>query len=168
MHEQYMADLAKSMKKRAYITASWLCYSMFEQRTNRIIEKYIDQCPRRTRTSKAPTGAISNRLKCIKKICESSYDGFTEIDVTLLSQIIEWCKDRNSLMHDLVRIDRYKKYDDDFKLLAEQGYGLIMRYYEAATKFRNWYQTDENKMPAIRHWTCPSNWEKCINCSGMH
>lgn len=164
MHKKYQEHLKTSMQDESYITASWLCYAIFEQRTNRIIEKYLAQCPLKARKkTSSSTCAISTRLKCIKTLNEAGYECFSPFQSDLTQQILDWCKCRNSLIHDLVRIDRYKNYDNKFQQLAEQGEILVNRYYQAADSFREWYQSDENQLPIISDWYChKKNSQRCI------
>jgi hypothetical protein len=155
MHTVYKNDLNEAMSKGNYITATWLCYSIIEQRTNRVIEKYLFQCPKEKRKEKtSDTCAISTRLKCIKYLNEMNYACFISISSNLIQDILDWCEKRNSLMHDLVKITRYKNYDKEFKCIAIKGCDLVNEYYKAADTFREWYQDDENELPNITHWKC--------------
>lgn len=44
IHNKYMRNLKLSLKNKNYIEISWICYSNFEQRVNRSIEKNIQYC----------------------------------------------------------------------------------------------------------------------------
>ena len=51
MHEEFIERMSVSYDNKYYIETVWYCYSIFEQRINRLIAKYIDKCsiaPERT------------------------------------------------------------------------------------------------------------------------
>ena len=45
MHEGFKKSLSDKIGAEDYIAASWICYAIFEQRINRLMQKHIDQCP---------------------------------------------------------------------------------------------------------------------------
>lgn len=47
MHNTYIDNLNKAFINKNYIETSWICYSIFEQRINRLIEKNIQYCPKK-------------------------------------------------------------------------------------------------------------------------
>ena len=58
------------------------------------------------------------------------------MNVSLLEDISSWCDDRNTLVHDLVNLHEYKKFDADFEMLAKCDVPLVNRIYGESTKFR--------------------------------
>lgn len=163
MHEEYLNRIKLSIEKKNYIEVSWLCYAIFEQRTNRVIEKVISQCTLKEGKPNRVT-AISTKLCCIKKLSEAKYAGINKINVDTIKDIEQWCRDRNSLIHDLVRIDRYRNFDEEFKDLADAGNQLVEKYYSEISEFRKWYQEDDNMLDVfpVDHCKECKKKEKCL------
>lgn len=58
----------------------------------------------------------------------------------MFNEILKWCDKRNNLVHDLVKLDRYKKYDTEFYELATNGISLVKNLYEDISEYRKqWY-----------------------------
>jgi hypothetical protein len=143
MHEEYIGRLNDAMKNDQFVEASWLCYAIFEQRINRLIDKFLYKCPKKQRVN-GTSVSISVRIICLEKLIRLDYGGFSTYDVTLLPEIKRWCKTRNELVHGLVSLDHYQNYDEEFKRLAESGQPLVNRLYKENRKFRKWFmETDE-------------------------
>lgn len=142
MHNEYLDRLESALEKENYIEASWLCYAIFEQRINRLIQKYIIKCSKQERNNNS-TAAISTKIKCLKKAVENKYAGFDVYDLDLLDNILTWCRVRNSLVHDLVSLNKYKSFDAEFKKLAIEAKPLVKKIYEENTKHRQWYMEAE-------------------------
>jgi hypothetical protein len=161
MHDSMVDKLEKAMELGEYVEASWLCYAIFEQRVTRIIQKHIHKCPKQHRSSKSKTVGISTRLDCIVKLSKQGYGGYALIDYTVFSQIKKWCRRRNVLVHSLLDISSYKKYDTAFQELATEGYKLVPLVYEEATKIRNWCNENHTfpKFPEIK---CSCKNQRCI------
>ena len=166
MHNEYLSKLNIAMQTQNYIEASWICYSIFEQRTTRVIEKFIMKCPLKKRQNKKPeTASISTRLKCIKDLSKSNYLFLEEIDTKLLENILKWCNTRNSLVHDLVSLERYKKFDEEFKQLAIEGNELVFKYYKQIENFRIKYKNNAKEITNMPCVLCQGNKrtkQKCI------
>lgn len=141
MHTGFRDNLSELMKSKNYIAASWICYSIFEQRTNRLMQKHIDQCTRSPfyNNKVRRIASISVKLKCLKCLVSNKYGGYADFDRNLLDEILVWCEKRNSLTHQLINLDNYQDYNERFRDLAESGAKLVDRLYAAATKFRQWF-----------------------------
>ena len=162
MHDSMVEKLDSAMKKGEYVEASWLCYAIFEQRVTRIIQKHLHKCPRQHRSEKAKDVGISTRLDCIIKLTKQGYGGYTHVEHKVFSQIKKWCKQRNLLVHSLLDIKSYKKYDEAFKELAEEGYLLVPQVYDEAAKIRNWCN-ENNSFPKFPELKCQCRNQRCIH-----
>lgn len=150
MHDEFKRRLENAYEKGEYVEASWLCYAIFEQRIQRLIEKHIRKCPRPKRNNNAPV-SISTKIKCIRNLSEAKYGGYENFDIELLDAISKWCTKRNSLVHSLLDISTYRQYDKDFRALAESGIPLVERLYSEVTKVRNWYyEKNFGEFPIIK------------------
>lgn len=108
MHDQFLEHLESAMKKKQYIEASWLCYAIFEQRTERIIKKHNLKCPKGRRVKDEKPMGIATKLSCLKKLCKLKYFPHAKFDDKLLGEINTWYKQRNNLIHGLVSLFHYK------------------------------------------------------------
>ena len=161
MHDEFLDRLSHAIDEEAYVEAAWLCYSIFEQRTNRIVEKYISECPKEKRLKKGNPIKISTKLHCIRKLIEKQYDPFAGFDMELINEIQKWCKARNELVHGLVSLEHYKKYDEEFEMLAKSGAPLVKRMYGEATRIREWYRNENNQMGTFPVFRCKCE-KRCI------
>ena len=50
-----------------------------------------------------------------------------------------WCNEWNELVHGLISLKLYNKYNEEFKRLAMAGVPLVFELYDACTDFRNRY-----------------------------
>lgn len=152
MHDTFLNKLDSAMKKKRFVEASWLCYAIFEQRITRIIKKHIVKCPRGKRGKDEKPIGITTRLLCLQKLCKQKYGPYADFDCELLREINTWCKRRNALIHGLVSLEHYKKYDNEFESLSKDGEPLVKRLYAEATKARGWYRADNHleKFPEIK------------------
>lgn len=165
MHDEFLIRLDESMKHKQYVETSWLCYSIFEQRINRLILKQISRCPRPPRVNGVPV-AISTRINCLKELCIHRYGGYGEFDYDLLCKIDTWCKERNALVHDLITVSKYKQFDALFESLAIEGYPLVKRLYGEATKIRNWW-TKTKELDDFPEFKCKCKKKRCICDEGF-
>lgn len=161
MHDKFLEDLETAMKKKQYIEASWLCYAIFEQRINRLILKHICKCPKQPKAKNSAPVSISTRINCIKELAQANYGGYGNFDFRLLCDIKEWCDDRNALVHGLVSLAHYKKYDEEFEAIAKKGIPLVYRLYEESTKLREWWYANEDfgEFPKVK---CKCKKQRCI------
>ena len=152
MHDTFLTNLNQAMKKKRYIEASWLCYAIFEQRTERLIRKHLIKCPKGKRGKDEKPVGISTKLVCLKKLCKAKYGPYSEFDKDLLTEISAWCKQRNELIHGLVSLEHYRKYDKEVEDLAISGAPLVGRLYKEAAKVREWCRGDHQfeKFPVIK------------------
>ena len=63
MHNTYINNLETSFNNKNYIETSWICYSIFEQRVNRLIEKNIQYCQKQTNIHKSKMRKIKKEKK---------------------------------------------------------------------------------------------------------
>ena len=160
MHDEYKQKLYTAVNNKRYVEGVWLCYAIFEQRINRLIQKFIDECPVPPRDDDK-TVAITTRIQCIKKLVENKYGGFAGFDSGLLDEILVWCDRRNDLCHALVDLTKYKEYDKLFSDLCNDGVPLVTRLYSEATKIREWYKNN-NTWPEFPNSKCRCKNKKCI------
>lgn len=145
MHDGFQKNLSKLMEDENYIAATWICYSIFEQRTNRLMQKHIDQCGRKLfcENRRPQIASISVKLKCLKCLISHQYGGYADFDSTLPDDLLAWCQKRNDLTHKLINLNNYRDYNGKFQDLAESGVGLVKRLYAACTKFRKWWEENQ-------------------------
>lgn len=165
MHEEFIERMSEAYDKHYYVEAAWYCYSIFEQRISRLVAKYIDKCklcPDRTDDKSA---SISVRITCLKRVIKAKYGPFYLIDEDLMNRIQKWCEERNNLVHSLVSLDLYRKYDKEFEKLAKNGVPLVFELYDACTDLREqWYLMDEPSIPfPVKNCKCSK--KKCINAN---
>jgi hypothetical protein len=162
MHEEYIERLSNAYDSGNYIETVWICYAVFEQRVNRLIVKYIDNCTIPERVDNK-TVSISTRIKCLERLIDMNYGAFNGRKKDIFNKIFNWCNKRNELVHGLVNLKHYKKYDDEFKELAEQGVPLVFELYDFCTDFREcWYkQNDEKEEFPMKKCKCKK--QKCLN-----
>lgn len=152
MHDEYLRRLDVAMEQKQYVEASWLCYAIFEQRIARIMKKHIRRCPRGKRSSNEKPVSITTKTICIKKLCKLKYGPYAQFDKKLMEDVEKWCSERNTLVHGLVSLDHYKRYDAEFKELAHSGQPLVDRLYEEAKRVRDWCNDGNSfgKFPEIK------------------
>lgn len=161
MHNKYIKHLENAIKEKQYIEASWLCYSIFEQRINRLIKKHLKNCPKEKKVNGYPV-AISTRINCIMELIKSKYGGYEKFELNLFERIKEWCDKRNKLVHDLVNLERYKKYDLEFKNLALEGVPLVKELYEEMNVYRKWWYNIEKIEDQFPKFKCKCKKQRCI------
>ena len=160
MHRTYINNLKKSFDSKNYIETPKMCYTIFEQRINRLIEKNVQYCPKEKKEKGRPA-SISARINCIINLIENKYNGLNNLNKELFDDILKWCDKRNNLVHDLVKIDRYKTYDSEFYELAVNGINLVQIMYEEISKYRKiWYDLPE-PIVSFPKFKCNCN-KRCI------
>ncbi len=161
MHDSMIDKLDKAMRSKEYVEASWLCYSIFEQRTTRIIMKHIHKCPRQDRSKEKKNAGIRTRIDCILRLSKQEYGAYKYMNGNVFRKVKQWCDERNKLVHSLLDLDSYQKYDKAFKNLAEEGYSLVPQVYHEATIIRDWcLQNSFTKFPDLR---CQCKNQQCIH-----
>lgn len=155
MHDDVLQRIEKSIKNKQSIEACWLCYSCFESRITRTLEKVSECCAERRCYQNHKVG-IKTRIECLKRLKKTSYLGTDLFDNQLLGQIIGWCHERNTLVHALVTLNNYYGMDEKFLQLAIKGKPLVEKLYAQTTDFRNkYYQTEElSAFPENAHKKC--------------
>lgn len=138
MHNDVLQRLEKAISEKRSIEACWLCYSCFESRITRTMEKLSEDCLCRRCYQNYKVG-IKTKIDCLKHLRKLNYSGAERFDSQLLGDIIAWCKERNTLVHALVSLNNYYGIDDKFLKLAVKGKPLVEKLYSQATQFRNQY-----------------------------
>lgn len=147
MHGDVLNRIDSAIKKKHSIEACWLCYSCFESRITRTLEKVSENCTER-KCYRNPKVGIKTRIDCLKRLGKKSYAGSENFDNQLLGQVYAWCKERNTLVHALVTLNNYYGMDEKFLTLAKQGKPLVEKLYAQTTNFRsNYYKLSE--MPSF-------------------
>lgn len=152
MHDILGERLNIAINNKQYVEVSWLCYAIFEQRIMRIMQKHVTKCPKGKRSKEEKPISISTKILCLKKLCKQKYGIYSDFDKELLDKIDNWCKQRNILIHGLVSLEHYKKYDEEFKRLAESGVPLVNQIYVEATRVRDWCNSGKRfgKFPEMK------------------
>lgn len=147
MHDDVLHRIEKAIKNKHSIEACWLCYSCFESRITRTLEKVSELCAER-RCYQSPKVGIKTRIDCLKRLKKLSYAGTENFDNQLLGDVYAWCQKRNTLVHALVTLNNYYGMDAKFLNLAKEGKPLVEKLYSQTTDFRNdYYKLSE--MPAF-------------------
>ena len=145
MHDDVLQRIDKAIRDKHSIEACWLCYSCFESRITRTLEKVSELCAER-RCYSNPKVGIATRIDCLKRLKKLSYAGAEHFDNQLLGQVYSWCRKRNSLVHALITLNNYFGMDEKFLILAKEGKPLVEKLYAQTTEFRNQYY-DLSEMP---------------------
>lgn len=155
MHDDVLRRIETAIKKKQSIEACWLCYSCFESRITRTLEK-VSECCRERRCYQNNKVGIATRIDCIKRLKKQCYAGTEHFDTHLLGEIKAWCKDRNMLVHALVTLNNYYDMDAKFLELAKRGKPLVDSLYTQTTAFRNaYYELSEMPLfPEMVHKKC--------------
>ncbi len=162
MHESVIKRINEAYKNKQYIEVCWLCYSCFESRVNRVMEKICSGCSKVERKDNRKIG-ISTKLECYVRLIRNGYTPFKEDDEDLLNTVKGWCKERNNLIHGMVSLEYYKGADKNFMGLAKRGKTLVERMYKFGTEVRAYYYeaADIPKFPTAVIEKCPLHY-KCI------
>ncbi len=147
MHNDILKRIDTAIKKKRSIEACWLCYSCFESRIVRTLEKVSEKCSKRNCYLSKRVGIVK-RIECLKRLSNLDYMGTKSFDTQLLGSIIVWCKERNKYVHALVTLNNYEGMDKKFLDLAKRGKPLVDKLYEQTTEFRNIYY-DSEEIPAF-------------------
>lgn len=155
MHDNVLLRITTAIENKQSIEACWLCYSCFESRVARTLEKVSECCPER-RCYKNHKVGINTKIECLKRLKKLGYAGTEHFDNQLLGQIGKWCKERNTLVHALVTLNNYYGMDEKFLQLAAEGKPLVEKLYAQTTSFRNeYYQlTAMPEFPEKAHSRC--------------
>lgn len=149
MHNYFLNRIDTSMNNGNYIEASWLIYSCFENRFFRTLEKYKDKCKYCRGKSKCNKNrknelALTTKVKCVRRLHDEKvpciYDSFR---YELYKEILDWIRERNVLMHDLLSLDYYEDTDKSFKECAERGKTLLDETYNSCTEFRKRFYAED-------------------------
>lgn len=155
MHDDVLQRIDLAIANKHSIEACWLCYSCFESRITRTLEKVSECCSDRKCYQNHKVG-IKTRIDCLKRLNKAKYCGTESFDNQLLGEITKWCKERNTLVHALVTLNNYCGMDDKFLQLATKGRPLVTKLYQQTTAFRNKYyaQTELTSFPEKAHNYC--------------
>ena len=158
MHDDVLHRIDDAISKKHSIEACWLCYSCFESRISRTLEKVSQRCPYRICYQNHNVG-IKTRIDCLKRLNRRNYPFQATFDNKLLDTVYEWCKKRNRLVHALITLNNYYGMDDNFLQLAVSGKRLLKALYEQTTDFRNEYYSLP-VLPDFPLYAC----DKCYLC----
>lgn len=145
MHDDIIKRIETAINKKQSIEACWLCYSCFESRITRTLEKVSVKCSKNKCRGDCIV-KISTRIDCLKRLKKLNYAGTDNFDIKLLNDIKKWCQERNTLTHGLVTLNNYLGIDKKFFDLAKKGQSLVGELYQQTTQFRNEYY-EINEMP---------------------
>lgn len=146
MHDFFLNRIDDALSNKRYIEASWLIYSCFENRYFRTVEKIKRDCKYSQRKCKKGTNelALRTKVRCIQRLANENCVCFSNaFPDSLFTDTIDWIKERNSMMHNLLKLEEYQNMDKQFEKNAKEGYKLLKRTYNACTEFRKIYY-DEN------------------------
>ena len=138
MHDDVLKRIETAIANKQSIEACWLCYSCFESRITRTLEK-VSECCRERKCYQNKKVGIKTRIDCLKRLKKLKYAGTENFDNQLLGQVYAWCNDRNTLVHALVTLNNYYGMDEKFLQLAVRGKPLVEKLYRQTTEFRNEY-----------------------------
>ena len=133
MHDDVLQRIDQAIKRKHCIEACWLCYSCFESRITRTLEKVSELCDGQ-RCHQNPKVGIRTRIECLKRLQRLSYAGLECFDSQLLGDVDNWCKKRNTLVHALVTLNNYYEMDTTFLSLAKEGRPLVQKLYSQTTE----------------------------------
>lgn len=142
MHTYFVEKINAAMKSENYIAASWLIYSCLENRYYRTLEKYRENCrycklKSKCNTKKQNELALTTKIKCVQRLHENSVSCVKQsFRFGLFQETIDWVKERNMLMHELLSLEYYENTDELFRESAEIGKKLLDETYNSCTKFR--------------------------------
>lgn len=155
MHDDVLKRIETAIKKKQSIEACWLCYSCFESRITRTLEK-VSECCRERKCFQNKRVGIKTKIDCLKRLKKLKYAGTENFDSQLLGQVCAWCKERNTLVHALVTLNNYYGMDEKFLQLAVRGKPLVEKLYSQTTEFRNeYYKMDKlQPFPEEAHKKC--------------
>lgn len=126
-YKELMEKLKKSVNNEFYYEAIFIEYAILEDRTESILKhanlSIVD-------SNKVPL-TLNSKLYKIKqsKIFKSSYVK-KHLTEDLISSIYDWKKDRNKLIHDLIKSD-YS--NEKIRSVAFDGYNLIKKINNKST-----------------------------------
>ncbi len=155
MHEDILSRIDTAIKKKQSIEACWLCYACFESRITRTLEKVSECCDGR-KCYQNPKVGIKRKIECLKRLKKLDYMGMSVFDNQIFGKIVEWCRERDKLVHALVTLNNYYGMDKKFLELAKEGKPLVEAIYQQTTAFRSGYYELE-QAPAFPRTTM----EKC-------
>lgn len=145
MHQFFIDKIDHAIREERYIEASWLIYSCIENRFFRVLQKYKNLCKDNSKKCQSNKNeiAISTKIECVKRLCESNVQCLSKSFSTEQLQIVkEWINHRNTLMHNLLSLDTYENSDADFKTSALEGQKLLQDLYESCTQYRKLFYAD--------------------------
>lgn len=143
MHVDVLRRIDNAIENKQSIEACWLCYSCFESRITRTLEKVSVNCSKRACYKNYKAG-IRSRIECLQRLQKQGYAGTEAFDNQLLGDIKAWCRKRDILVHALVTLNNYSGMDEKFLDIAKDGKPLVEQLYYQTTKFRNTYYKIES------------------------
>ena len=138
MHKDVLKRIDTAIKRKHSIEACWLCYSCFESRITRSLEKISVTCSGRRCFENIRVGIVT-KIDCLKRLSRHHYFATEAFDRKLLDEVKAWCRERNKLVHALVTLNNYEGMDARFLKLSKDGQQLVQKLYAQTTEFRNHY-----------------------------
>lgn len=144
MHDDILKRIDDAIDNKRGIEACWLCYSCFENRISRTLNKASEKCSKRRCYDSHCS--IKTKIECLNRLNNINYPLISIFDINLFKEIKKWCNRRNRLVHALLDLDIYDTIDDEFFQLAKDGRMLAKELYSQTTDFRNHYY-DVRELP---------------------
>ena len=167
MHEFFLKRINKAIAGQNYIEASWLVYACLENRYFRTIAKIKEYCKYSHGKCRKSGNELALRTKigCLQRLYEAGCPCILNaFDLTLFDETKKWVKERNVLMHNLLRLDGYENIDEQFKEIAIRGSQILDRTYACCTEFRKLYYNKEYEFvfpeEAMEKCSCKPNLNK--------
>jgi hypothetical protein len=141
-YEEVIGRIDDALKREFFLEASWITYSLFEDRCNSMLKK----------TGGMPPVRPGQFLSINKKLTTLKERASTDILLTSIdniSGIIEevrvWKDSRNPIMHSMVEMPTtWESVNSDAEALAKDGRELLGRFSSVAMKVRKNYKKQSN------------------------
>ena len=133
-YEQIIARLDSALEQEYYLEASWIAYSLLEDRTESALEKTGGVLSN-------PRASIEAKLKELEKRSASN-TGLRSVSEfpDIFDEVRKWKDKRNPLMHRMVEMPKsWEDINVDARDLAKESRELLGRYSSAVMKLRKWY-----------------------------
>ena len=132
MFNEVIARLDEALSKNYFLEASWITYSLFEDRCNSILKK-TGGLPL---VQKGQFLSINKKLKTLKtRSASHSYLLKVPNIIPIVQDITSWKNKRNLIMHNMVDLQTsWENINNDAEKLARDGRKLLGKFASAAMK----------------------------------
>ena len=130
-YEETIRRIDRAISERFFLEATWIVYSLFEDRCNSALEKTGGRLSN-------PRASIEQKLKALEARSGSnpSMGKVTEFPA-IFNEVRVWKDARNPLMHEMVDMPRpWTDINNDAEALALDGRELLGRFTSAMMKLR--------------------------------